>query len=168
MHKIIADIELDTKELKYLLELLSREPNHSLRSMIQRRITQLHTSLNRLSTELETPVTFNSTIEEDEPKSPLEETEQLHVDVPDMSNTVVLGEQLPKRSVDLRELFSLNDSFRFSGELFGGMERMERSIATIGQMTSVEDALHYLASEQIDEENETYADFLEILNKYFA
>ena len=76
----------------------------------------------------------------------------------------VLG--LPR---DLRRSISLNDSFRFSRELFNGdNEQMNRVIEQISEMSSLETAVAFLGSKvDVNEENEAMADFMEILKKYF-
>lgn len=80
----------------------------------------------------------------------------------------VLGESL-KLSVGLRHSISLNDSFRFSRELFGGdSELMNRVVEQISVMSSFKTAEAFLSSKvNIDDENEAMNDLLELLKKYF-
>ena len=82
--------------------------------------------------------------------------------------SVVLGESL-KLSAGLRHAISLNDSFRFSRELFGGdTELMNRVIEQISVMGSYKTAVAFLSSKvEINEEKEAVNDFLELLKKYF-
>lgn len=82
--------------------------------------------------------------------------------------SVVLGESL-KLSVGLRHAISLNDSFRFSRELFGGdTELMNRVIEQISVMGSYKTAVAFLSSKvEINEEKEAVNDFLELLKKFF-
>ncbi len=82
--------------------------------------------------------------------------------------SAVLGESL-KLSAGLRHAISLNDSFRFSRELFGGdTDLMNRVIEQISVMSSYKTAVAFLSSKvKIDEENEVVNDFLELLKKYF-
>ena len=82
--------------------------------------------------------------------------------------SVVLGESL-KLSAGLRHAISLNDSFRFSGELFGGdTELMNRVIEQISVMGSYKTAVAFLSSKvELNEEKEAVNDFLELLKKYF-
>lgn len=89
-------------------------------------------------------------VEEEEPKS------------------VVLGESL-KLSAGLRHAISLNDSFRFSRELFGGdTELMNRVIEQISVMGSYKTAVAFLSSKvELNEEKEAVNDFLELLKKFF-
>ena len=70
---------------------------------------------------------------------------------------------------DLRRSISLNDSFRFSRELFNGdNEQMNRVIEQISEMSSLETAVAFLGSKvDVNEENEAMVDFMEILKKYF-
>ncbi|TRX45899.1 hypothetical protein FNW54_05995 [Bacteroides sp. HF-5092] len=82
--------------------------------------------------------------------------------------SAVLGESL-KLSAGLRHAISLNDSFRFSRELFGGdTDLMNRVIEQISVMSSYKTAVAFLSSKvEINEEKEAVNDFLELLKKYF-
>ena len=82
--------------------------------------------------------------------------------------SVVLGESL-KLSAGLRHAISLNDSFRFSRELFGGnTDLMNRVIEQISVMGSYKTAVAFLSSKvELNEEKEAVNDFLELLKKYF-
>ena len=82
--------------------------------------------------------------------------------------SVVLGESL-KLSAGLRHAISLNDSFRFSRELFGGdTELMNRVIEQISVMGSYKTAVAFLSSKvELNEDKEAVNDFLELLKKYF-
>ena len=82
--------------------------------------------------------------------------------------SVVLGESL-KLSAGLRHAISLNDSFRFSRELFGGnTDLMNRVIEQISVMSSYKTAVAFLSSKvELNEEKEAVNDFLELLKKYF-
>ena len=82
--------------------------------------------------------------------------------------SVVLGESL-KLSAGLRHAISLNDSFRFSRELFGGnTDLMNRVIEQISVMSSYKTAVAFLSSKvELNEEKEAVNDFLELLRKYF-
>ena len=82
--------------------------------------------------------------------------------------SAVLGESL-KLSAGLRHAISLNDSFRFSRELFNGdSEQMNRVIEQISEMSSLDTAIAFLYSKvNVDEENEAMIDFQELLKKYF-
>lgn len=82
---------------------------------------------------------------------------------------IVLGESIKLSAGGLRHSISLNDSFRFSRELFGGdTDLMNRVIEQISVMSSYKTAVAFLSSKvNINEENETLNDFLELLKKYF-
>ena len=85
-----------------------------------------------------------------------------------MASTPILAERI-KTAGDLRRSISLNDSFRFSRELFGGsMERMNHVLQQIGEMHSLDAALVFLSSKiKVEEENEAKDDLVELLKKYF-
>ena len=80
----------------------------------------------------------------------------------------VVKEEEPK-SAGLRHAISLNDSFRFSRELFGGnTDLMNRVIEQISVMSSYKTAVAFLSSKvELNEEKEAVNDFLELLKKYF-
>lgn len=82
--------------------------------------------------------------------------------------SAVLGESL-KLPAGLRHAISLNDSFRFSRELFGGnTDLMNRVIEQISVMSSYKTAVAFLSSKvELNEEKEAVNDFLELLKKYF-
>ena len=82
--------------------------------------------------------------------------------------SAVLGESL-KLSGGLRHAISLNDSFRFSRDLFGGnTDLMNRVIEQISVMSSYKTAVAFLSSKvELNEEKEAVNDFLELLKKYF-
>ena len=82
--------------------------------------------------------------------------------------SAVLGESL-KLSAGLRHAISLNDSFRFSRELFGGnTDLTNRVIEQISVMSSYKTAVAFLSSKvELNEEKEAVNDFLELLKKYF-
>ena len=82
--------------------------------------------------------------------------------------SAVLGESL-KLSAGLRHAISLNDSFRFSRELFGfNTDLMNRVIEQISVMSSYKTAVAFLSSKvELNEEKEAVNDFLELLKKYF-
>lgn len=81
----------------------------------------------------------------------------------------ILAERI-KPATDLRHAISLNDSFRFAREIFGGdTARMNEVIRQLGAASSLDEALTLFSSTvQADEENETVADFMELLKKYFS
>ena len=85
------------------------------------------------------------------------------------SASPILAERI-KPATDLRHAISLNDSFRFAREIFGGdTARMNEVIRQLGAAPSLEKALELFSSTvNPDEENETVIDFIELLKKYFS
>ena len=104
-------------------------------------------------------------MEEKEAEDESEDDESLLIEEP---KAAVLGESI-KMAAGLRHSISLNDSFRFSREIFGGdPELMNRVIEQISVMSSYKTAVAFLASKvSVNEENEAMTDFLELLKKYF-
>ena len=115
-------------------------------------------------TVIEEPVVEDE-MEEKEAEDESEDDESLLIEEP---KAAVLGESI-KMAAGLRHSISLNDSFRFSREIFGGdLELMNRVIEQISVMSSYKTAVAFLASKvSVNEENEAMADFLELLKKYF-
>ena len=115
-------------------------------------------------TVIEEPVVEDE-MEEKEAEDESEDDESLLIKEP---KAAVLGESI-KMAAGLRHSISLNDSFRFSREIFGGdPELMNRVIEQISVMSSYKTAVAFLASKvSVNEENEAMADFLELLKKYF-
>ena len=114
--------------------------------------------------------------EEEEEEEEREKEEPAIVEEPVVETVVkeeepksaVLGESL-KLSAGLRHAISLNDSFRFSRELFGGdTDLMNRVIEQISVMSSYKTAVAFLSSKvELNEEKEAVNDFLELLKKFF-
>lgn len=156
MQALLTNIELDIQELKYLMDAYSREPNASLKEVLKRNIIQMRGRLDQLLSELDT-VTMPQTVEEIQ----IKETVQV-------ASEPILGERI-RTVTDLRRSISLNDSFRFSRELFNGeMEQMNRFIEQISEMSSLDAATVFLFSKvDVSEENEALIDFMELLKKYF-
>jgi len=185
MQALLTNIELDIQELKYLMDAFSREPNAALREVLKRSILQMRARLDQLLLELDAEQkSFEEKVEsvrleeqilekqvpmdieeevlpEMDPVSPVDEKVQI-------PSTPILGERI-RPAADLRRSISLNDSFRFSRELFNGdNEQMNRVIEQISEMSSLETAVAFLGSKvDVNEENEAMADFMEILKKYF-
>ena len=162
--KLLTDIELDVHELKYLMDSFTKEPTPTLSELLKRSITRMQGRLDELQQEAEeTPVV----IAEEEPAivaEPVVET----VVKEEEPKSAVLGESL-KLSAGLRHAISLNDSFRFSRELFGGdTDLMNRVIEQISVMSSYKTAVAFLSSKvELNEEKEAVNDFLELLKKFF-
>ena len=115
-------------------------------------------------TVIEEPVVEDE-MEEKEAEDESEDDESLLIEEP---KAAVLGESI-KIAAGFRHSISLNDSFRFSREIFGGdPELMNRVIEQISVMSSYKTAVAFLASKvSVNEENEAMTDFLELLKKYF-
>lgn len=156
MQALLTNIELDIQELKCLMDAYSREPNASLREVLKRNIFQMRGRLDQLLLELDT-VMMPQSVEEMQ----INETVQV-------ASAPILGERI-RPVTDLRRSISLNDSFRFSRELFNGeIEQMNRVIEQISEMSSLDAATAFLLSKvKVSEENETMTDFMELLKKYF-
>ena len=175
--KLLTDIELDVHELKYLMDLFTKEPTPTLSELLKRSITRMQGRLDELQQEVDavqviSPLAVEETAEEkdevagSEEDSPviIQSLESVDVKEDDEGETIVaeekpvviaeeepvvetvvkeeepksavLGESL-KLSAGLRHSISLNDSFRFSRELFGGnTDLMNRVIEQISVMSS--------------------------------
>ena len=241
MQALLNDIELDIQELKYLMEIISREPDSVLRGVARRNIVQMRGRLDALLELLDAKPVRAADASESPENRPVTETIEV-VEIPALKETVAdipekneeaavaedsqeavepgplslseaVIEQVPtveldpvadekeevfesvsvpqseeptvkvetrvasspilaeriKTAGDLRRSISLNDSFRFSRELFGGsMEQMNNVLHQIGEMSSLDAALVFLSSKiKVDEENEAMNDFVELLRKHF-
>ena len=190
--KLLTDIELDVHELKYLMDSFTKEPTPTLSELLKRSITRMQGRLDELQQEVDAvQVTSESAVvkedeegeiivaeekpvvvvtEEGKKEEPaiVEESVVETVVKEEEPKSVVLGESL-KLSAGLRHAISLNDSFRFSRELFGGdTELMNRVIEQISVMGSYKTAVAFLSSKvELNEEKEAVNDFLELLKKYF-
>ena len=190
--KLLTDIELDVHELKYLMDSFTKEPTPTLSELLKRSITRMQGRLDELQQEVDAvQVTSESVVvkedeegeiivaeekpvvaltEEGKKEEPaiVEESVAETVVKEEEPKSVVLGESL-KLSAGLRHAISLNDSFRFSRELFGGdTELMNRVIEQISVMGSYKTAVAFLSSKvEINEEKEAVNDFLELLKKFF-
>lgn len=199
--KLLADIELDVHELKYLMDSFTKEPTQTLSELLKRSVARMQGRLDELSQEIdsvelvslssfvveETVVKENETIAQEKDASVIiqspepvieaaaaeEEEEPVIEEAPviikkEEPKNAVLGESI-KLAAGLRHSISLNDSFRFSRELFkGDTDLMNRVIEQISVMGSYKTAVAFLSSKvELNEENEAVNDFLELLKKYF-
>lgn len=213
--KLLADIELDVHELKYLMDLFTKEPTQTLSELLKRSVARMQGRLDELSQEIdsvelvslssfvveETVVKENeitaqekdasviiqspkpviaaeeaaeAAAEEAEAAAAAEEEEEPVIEEAPLiikkeePKNAVLGESI-KLAAGLRHSISLNDSFRFSRELFkGDTDLMNRVIEQISVMGSYKTAVAFLSSKvEIDEEKDAVVDFLELLKKYF-
>ncbi|GAA6254248.1 hypothetical protein F070042J6_01000 [Bacteroides sp. f07] len=192
--KLLTDIELDVHELKCLMESFSKEPNQTLSELLKRSIARMQGRLDELSQEIGSVVVSDvpsSIIEETVVEETIVEEKEIVVSeeqspvviqspqpVISEEAPIVIKKEEPKSSVlgesiklaaGLRHSISLNDSFRFSRELFkGDTDLMNRVIEQISVMGSYKTAVAFLSSKvEIDEEKEAVVDFLELLKKYF-
>lgn len=189
MQALLTNIELDIQELKYLMDAFSREPNAALREVLKRSILQMRARLDQLLLELDAEQkSFEEKVEsvrleeqilekqvpmdiEEEVLPEMDSVSPVNIQIDEkvqIPSTPILGERI-RPAADLRRSISLNDSFRFSRELFNGdNEQMNRVIEQISEMSSLETAVAFLGSKvDVNEENEAMADFMEILKKYF-
>lgn len=201
--KLLADIELDVHELKYLMDLFTKEPTQTLSELLKRSVARMQGRLDELSQEIDSvelvslssfvveetvvkeneitaqekdasviiqspkPVIAAAAEEEEEEEEPVIEEAPVIIKKEEPKNAV-LGESI-KLAAGLRHSISLNDSFRFSRELFkGDTDLMNRVIEQISVMGSYKTAVAFLSSKvEIDEEKDAVVDFLELLKKYF-
>lgn len=200
--KLLADIELDVHELKYLMDSFTKEPTQTLSELLKRSVVRMQGRLDELSQEIDSVelvslssfVVEETVVKENEitaqekdasviiqsPKPVIaaeaaaaEEEEPVIEEAPviikkEEPKNAVLGESI-KLAAGLRHSISLNDSFRFSRELFkGDTDLMNRVIEQISVMGSYKTAVAFLSSKvEIDEEKDAVVDFLELLKKYF-
>lgn len=201
--KLLADIELDVHELKYLMDSFTKEPTQTLSELLKRSVARMQGRLDELSQEIDSvelvslssfvveetvvkeneitaqekdasviiqspkPVIAAAAEEEEEEEEPVIEEAPVIIKKEEPKNAV-LGESI-KLAAGLRHFISLNDSFRFSRELFkGDTDLMNRVIEQISVMGSYKTAVAFLSSKvEIDEEKDAVVDFLELLKKYF-
>lgn len=201
--KLLADIELDVHELKYLMDSFTKEPTQTLSELLKRSVARMQGRLDELSQEIDSvelvslssfvveetvvkeneitaqekdasviiqspkPVIAAAEEEEEEEEEPVIEEAPVIIKKEEPKNAV-LGESI-KLAAGLRHFISLNDSFRFSRELFkGDTDLMNRVIEQISVMGSYKTAVAFLSSKvEIDEEKDAVVDFLELLKKYF-
>lgn len=180
MQTLLADIELDVQELKYLIDVISHEPNSPLKEVAKRTVLQMRSRLDVLLQQLNqkdclvknTDVYSQIVIHADEKIVPEEIISESAIDsVPQVVApiaTTILAEQI-KPAGGLRQVMSLNDSFRFARELFhGDADRMNAVLQQLSSKVTLADALVYLSSElDADAEEEAVIDFTELLKKYF-
>ena len=171
--KLLTDIELDVHGLKYLMDLYSKEPTKAVFELLKQNILHMQGCLDEVLQELE-PVRENASVPCENASEPVVEEVIVETKVSadteteEIKPSSVLGESI-KTSAGLRHSISLNDSFRFSRELFGGdVELMNRVVEQLSAMSSYKAAVAFLSSKvNFNEENETLRDFLELLKKYF-
>ena len=181
MQALLNDIELDVQELKCLIQSMLTDTNPVLRIVAKRNIHQMQERLDALTKLLDdtfviTPVehvasdivektTESEVISEPVADVPVEATHVSDIAVP---ASQILAERI-KPATDLQHAISLNDSFRFTRELFAGdATRMNEVVRLCGGASSLDEAMSvFMSTVQPDEENEAAADFIELLKKYF-
>lgn len=180
--QLLTDIELDVQELKCLADSFSKTPTTVFRELMTRNVLQMRGRLDELLEELSANCGVASSDNKesvacyvtDDPlpiSCELEvETESVVKEKKDLICNAVFGDRIMP-AVDLRHSISLNDSFRFTREIFGGdNELMNRVVGQISAMNSYHAAIAFLSSKaklEEGEENEAMNDFLELLKKYF-
>lgn len=205
--KLLADIELDVHELKYLMDSFTKEPTQTLSELLKRSVARMQGRLDELSQEIDSVelvslssfVVEETVVKENEitaqekdasviiqsPKPVIEAAEEAEEEKEEKEEEpvieeapVIIKKEEPKNAVlgesiklaaGLRHSISLNDSFRFSRELFkGDTDLMNRVIEQISVMGSYKTAVAFLSSKvEINEEKDAVVDFLELLKKYF-
>ena len=163
MQALLNDIELDVQELKCLIQSISTDANPVLKIVAKRNIRQMQERLDALTKLLdETFVTIPA-----EQNAPVAVKTDLEPEVASASQ--ILAERI-KPATDLRHAISLNDSFRFTRELFNGDAAcMNEIVRQLGEASSLDEAMSiFISTVQPDEENEAAADFVELLRKYFS
>lgn len=164
MQTLLHDIELDIQELKCLIQAICADTNPALRMVARRNIHQMQERLDELVKLLEVPEEKAETA--NQPESVPTDNPALSLS-PSLSSSI-LAERI-KPAKDLRHAISLNDSFRFTRELFDGdAARMNEIVRQMGDAFSLEQALDIFNSTvHPDGENPAVDDFIELLKRYF-
>lgn len=182
MQALLNDIELDVQELKCLIQSISTDANPVLRIVAKRNIHQMRERLDALTKLLD--ATFVITPAErtapdivkttSKPEAVSEPVVGVPIETdftPDITipASQILAERI-KPATDLRHAISLNDSFRFTRELFNGDTAcMDEVVRQLGETSSLDEAMTlFMSTVQPNEENEAVADFIELLKKYFS
>lgn len=171
MQKLLDDIRTEMDVLKGSIGRMEQRLDE-----LQNKFAELNKLL-QTGTRSQTPeaVVRQEIVEEREPiptKQEVKITEPssapVHVSEEQPSSSAILGERI-KPATDLRHAVSLNDSFRFTRELFGGdAARMNRVFTELNAAVSFEEAIALFQKEvPVEEENEAVVDFVELLRKYF-
>ena len=182
MQALLNDIELDVQELKCLMQSISADANPVLKIVAKRNIHQMQERLDALTKLLDAafviipaeqtaPDTVQGMTESDVVSEPVAKTPVEMAPVSDIATPAspILAERI-KPAKDLRHAISLNDSFRFTRELFNGdTARMNEVVRRLGEASSLDEAMAvFISTVRPDEENEATADFVELLKKYFS
>lgn len=165
---LLTDIELDVQELRYLIDALDKEHNQALCEIAKRNVLQMRSRLDTLYEELLiSPETAPFIEPQEQKEEEIISRSESEVKLPEKNVTPLFVSNILKK--DLRHSISLNDSFRFTRELFGGDgERMNRIVEKVDAMTSYDEAVSFIESEiTLDEANDAVADFMELLKIRF-
>ena len=102
--------------------------------------------------------------EEEETPAPVQPSIAPHTD-----NTIADAHSM-KKVDDIRQAISIGDHFRFQRELFAGNgELMNKTIAKLNQMTSLDEAMKYLQAKFTwKADDETADSFLQILRRRYS
>lgn len=188
MQILLNDIELDIQELKCLMQAISNDTNPALKIVAKRNIQQMKTRLDALQEVLDKVPIITEPIAEPVVAEPITTTDIIIKPVavnsivtepvahtaesvqPVVSPTSSILAERIKPSTNLRQAISLNDSFRFTRELFDGdSTRMNEVVRLLGEASSLDGAMTVFNSEvSVKEENEAVIDFVELLKKYFS
>ena len=160
MQDILNDIELDVTELKCLLQASSAETNPRLEAVAERSIERLKQRLDELKQRLRRPAPA-----EEQPQPADEEAP--HEPLP-ADDAPILAERI-RPSGGFRHALSLNDTFHFARELFGGdTSALNALLARMEEARSAEEArLLFAQAVHATEDNPAVPEFEELLNKYF-
>ncbi len=171
VQRLLAEIEVDMQELKFLLDAFSKNPDEIGRRIVKRDVERIQAQLADLWKEVEnlpvhiaaTPVVM--------PVAPIAPVTEIPTVAPkhEKPATSILAERI-RPAADLRRSISLNDSFRFSRELFGGSaEQMNAVLQRISETASLNEALVLLAEEvKVEEDNDVVNDLQELIRKFFT
>ncbi len=171
MHALLEDIELDVQELKCTtLAVMKGEAADEVakRSLIRlkERLAALEHALDEHSAER---VAVASPLHEESGPEERNTSSSAEAEEPAGETAAILADCI-RVSVRLRRALSLNDSFRFAHELFGGdMALMNSALDTLEKSASLAEAqetLHTLVS--AGEENPALEEFTELLKKHFG
>lgn len=171
MQKLLDDIRTEMDVLKGSIGRMEQRLDE-----LQNKFAELNKLL-QTGTRSQTPeaVVRQEIVEEREPIPTRQEVKitepssaPVHVSEEQPSSSAILGERI-KPATDLRHAVSLNDSFRFTRELFDGdAARMNRVFTELNAAVSFEEAIALFQKEvPVGEENEAVVDFVELLRKYF-
>lgn len=191
MQTLLNDIELDIQELKCLMQAILKDANPALRIVAKRNIQQMRARLDALQKMLDEATMVAESVS---PVAPVAYGEVFSSSVEPTADCVagtvlqqpvdgavepasavitpassILAERI-KPATSLRHAISLNDSFRFTKELFNGdSARMNEVVRLVGEASTLAEAMAVFHSEvHVNDENEAVTDFMELLKKYYS